>query len=103
MEVEAAVLPFPGNSRSTMMTSNPCRVRRSATSDPVMPAPTISASHFRLSLTAGRGGWGSALNHGERPPCRSACSVSSDSSVLMAAPGQQETTGRRSDGQFRSL
>jgi hypothetical protein len=30
------------------MTSRPCRVRRSAISDPVMPPPTISASHFRF-------------------------------------------------------
>jgi hypothetical protein len=50
--VLAAVLPRPGNSRSMMMTSRPCRVRRSATSEPVMPPPTISASHLVFSTTS---------------------------------------------------
>ena len=83
IEVEAAVLPRPGNSRSTMMTSRPCRVRRSATSEPVMPAPTISASHFRFSPTSRRSGCPDFANHGERPPRRSACSVSSESRMLI--------------------
>ena len=34
-----------------MTTSSPCRVSRSATSDPVMPAPTISASHLMILAT----------------------------------------------------
>ncbi len=41
IEVEAAVLPRPGSSRSMTTTSRPWRVRRSASSDPVMPPPTI--------------------------------------------------------------
>ena len=84
IEVEAAVLPRPGNSRSMMTTSRPCRVRRSATSDPVMPAPTISASHLRFSPRSRRGGCDDVANHGERPPRRSACSVSSESRMLIA-------------------
>jgi hypothetical protein len=84
IEVEAAVLPWPGNSRSTMTTSSPCRVRRSATNDPVMPAPTMSASHLGFSRTSRRDGCPDLANHGERPPRRSACSVSSESRTLIA-------------------
>jgi hypothetical protein len=80
------VLPRPGSSRSMMMTSRPCRVSRSAISDPVMPPPTISASHFRFSVIAVRLRCSARANHGERPPRRSACSVLSDSKVVMGAP-----------------
>jgi hypothetical protein len=84
--VLAAVLPRPGSSRSMMMTSRPCRVSRSAISDPVMPPPTISASHFRFSVIAVRLRCSARANHGERPPRRSACAVSLDSKVVMGAP-----------------
>ena len=84
IEVEAAVLPWPGNAGSTMTTSSPCRVRRSATNDPVMPAPTMSASHLRFSPTSRREGCPDFANHGDRPPRRSACSVSSESRTLIA-------------------
>lgn len=82
--VLAAVLPRPGISRSTITTSRPCRVSRSATSDPVMPPPTINASHLVFSVTLGKRSGVAPSNHGERPAWRSACSVSSWSSVLMS-------------------
>jgi hypothetical protein len=69
-----------------MTTSRPCRVSRSAISEPVMPPPTISASHFRFSVIAVRLRCPARANQGERPPRRSACSVLSDSKVEMGAP-----------------
>jgi hypothetical protein len=48
-----------------------------------MPAPTISASHLAFSESSERAGHFAAANQGERPPCRSACSVSSESRTLM--------------------
>ena len=84
-----------GSSRSTMTTSRPCRVRRSATSDPVIPAPTISASHLRFSPISRRAGSPAPANHGERPPRRSACSVSSVSRTLMTAPQDADAEIRR--------
>ena len=64
----------------------PCRVRRSATSEPVMPAPTISVSHLRFWPSSGQAGCFEAANHGERPPRRSACSVSSESRTPITKP-----------------
>jgi hypothetical protein len=72
-----------------MLTSRPCRVSRSAISDPVIPPPTISALHFRFSVMSVRLRSPARANHGERPPRRSACSVLSDSRVVMGLSPQQ--------------
>src|SRR6266403_1461265 len=48
-----------------------------------MPPPTTRASHFMFSVAAGRMGGRAVANHGERPPRRSACSVSSGSRALI--------------------
>jgi hypothetical protein len=97
IDVLTAVLPRPGSSRSRMTTSSPWQLRRSAMSDPVIPPPTINASHLIFSPTS------AVAYQGERPPRKSACSVSSESRTLITnlklvtnGPSQpQQRRGRR--------